>query len=100
MRDLTRVGYENYFTVYSQDYRLYLVENQLRLTKKYLRFVLDEMSTMQKSIYELSQNQKLLAWALINQAGNQTAPNPSASSAGDQATITPEASIPSGGGRL
>ena len=54
MRDLTRVGYENYFTVYSQDYRLYLVENQLRLTKKYLRFVLDEMSTMQKQIYDLA----------------------------------------------
>ena len=54
IRDLTRVGYENYFTVYSQDYRLYLAENQLRLTKKYLRFVLDEMSTMQKEIYELA----------------------------------------------
>ena len=66
MRDLTRVGYENYYTVYSPDYRLYLLENQLRLVKKYLRYVLDEMNNMKRSLNDVANNEKLLAWGLIN----------------------------------
>ena len=57
LTNLTRVGYSNYFTVFSPDYRMYLLENQLRLMKKYMRWMLNEQAAMAKSIESLWHNQ-------------------------------------------
>lgn len=60
------MGYRDYFTVLSADYRLYLLENQLRLVKKYLSFILNAQYAMTEDIRGISKNQILMEWAAIN----------------------------------
>lgn len=103
LRNLTRAGYDSYFTVFSPDYRLYLLENQLRLIKKYIRSLIDEHVNMIDAFKNYKQNQLLLEWTIINhdarlaalegKNATQNATEPVAN------TTTSETSNISGGGR-
>lgn len=103
LQNLTRASYENYFTVYGADYRLYLLENQLRLAKKYLRFMLDQQMLKHEEMDVMRHNQKLIQWAIIDhnqrldalEGGNATVPGNETIPAGNE-TRDANATIPAG----
>jgi hypothetical protein len=66
LSNLTQVGYQNYYTVFSPDYRLYLLENQLNLVKNYLIYMFGETAQWLADREGLLQNQILLEWTVID----------------------------------
>ena len=66
LSNLTQVGYQNYYTVFSPDYRLYLLENQLNLVKNYLIYMLGETAQWLADREGMLQNQVLLEWTIID----------------------------------
>jgi hypothetical protein len=65
MNDITVQGFDEFSTVYSNDFRLYLLENELRLTKKYLRDIISYSNQLIDYETKMHHNQKLLEWGFI-----------------------------------
>jgi hypothetical protein len=59
-------GYNSYYTVYSAEYRLYLLENELRLVRRYMIDMLGMMSAVLNDLYQIYSNQILIQWSAID----------------------------------
>lgn len=60
MREKNRQDFDEFSSVYSNEFRVFTLENQLRLTKKYVRDLVGYSEQLIDYVSNLHHNQKLL----------------------------------------